>query len=186
MCSALSSVRQVAKWRSRSRLNTRRACSADVRSVRVSDTSLLRRFDARLRIDDVMVELLDDVADRLELTDRRLARVRGAQRLRAALLNGLQRLLRDARLVRRALRLGQLGRDLLLRLLAELEHLLEPKLESAHDDLPRRPCRSAARSTGARVFDASNAVLSSGSCCRNSSTCGRSRSAASTPRSLPS
>ena len=48
---------------------------------------LLGRLDACLRIDDVVVELLDHVPDGFELTDRRFARVRGPHRLRAGLSN---------------------------------------------------------------------------------------------------
>jgi hypothetical protein len=90
-----------------------------------------------LRVDNVMVELLDDISDRFQLADRRplSVRVRAAQRLRAALLNGLESLLGDARLIGRALGLGQLRRGLFFGLLSELENLLKTKSEYAHYDL---------------------------------------------------
>src|SRR5262249_1708433 len=112
---------------------------------------LLRFLHASLGVDDVVIQLLDHVADRLQLTDRRLAGVRRSNRLRASLPNALQRLLRDARLVGRAFGFGELRRDLLLLLLAQLQHLLEAELERAHLTTSSSFDRSGLRSRRARV-----------------------------------
>src|SRR5438045_9295130 len=116
-----------------------------------------------------MVELFDDVADRLQLTDRPFARVRGAQRPRSTLLNGFQRLLRLTRFIRRAFCLSQLCCHLLLGLLAKLEHLLKAKSENAHDAFLATVPLCCAIAWSALVAD-TTAVLSSGGCCWTSTS----------------
>src|SRR4051812_44024051 len=123
----------------------------------------------------MMVELFDDVPDRLQLTDGWLARVRSAQRFGSTLLNVFQRLFRQTRFVRHVLRLSQLRGHLLFGLLAQLEHLLKTKFENAHDAfLVTGPICCAI--DWSALVDVANAVLSSGNCWRNSRTRGRSRS----------
>src|SRR5947208_1106274 len=112
-----------------------------------------------------MIELLDDVADCLELADGWLGGVRRAQRLRSGLADRFQRLMRHACFIGGTFSFGQFGRHLLLVLLSQIEHLLQAEFERAHDDLLVVDSIWAAIETSARR-DASNGEMSSGSCCR--------------------
>src|SRR5207245_7682544 len=120
-------------------------------------------------VDDVLAQLFDHVANGLEVANRWLSRVCFMQGVRAALLNALQCAPGNARFVRDRLRLRELRRGLLLRLLADVEHLLKPKLERRHCALRIGTSICCAIDRSALV-DTLNAELSSGSCWRNSST----------------